>query len=681
MPELIIQSAKLIPHPKRGKNAPGFATSYIYEPEPTDASGLGALIAVIEVVASKDAEEVCDLIIRTAGEAYYNSEGTSSPAERFEVALKQVNHELSGYIEQGQAAWIGKLSAIVAVVSSNQLFLAQAGSAEAYLYRDRREVHISHTPNPRIGDPLKTFSEVISGELVVGDKLLFATPALIHHFAQEELLTVICDSTSSNAVAKLGELIDQEDYSDRVAALIINLTSVEAAALSAREVVSEDTTIGAPKSIPAAISANTAPILKSFILQAGYKVGQILLAISKRLSIILGRIGLMLARFIRNYLRSKRNRRQKIIMFVVVTATLIWGIYFATTALALAKLEGSYDTALAKSANASQQLSNGDKSAAKSTFQEAVSQLEPIQESKYRDKLASRLNKRTHPQTDPGSVEGLLAHIHGQIDILEGITRPGISELAELSSLGSNQIRYLEQSGSNLIMVDQDGSIHHFDLVATQLKTTVSRPQDTGKVLAVTSSSAGIYLLTDQPGVWQYSPDSQALNKKSVSFGDWPVALAISAYGGNLYLLPTDNSQIYKHIPTAGGFSAKSNYLSSDQINAIKGSSGLAVDGSVYTANGRTLLRFLNGKQIQQLQLPEAFSRPLSLKVSSDNQFLIITDAETQRIGQVKIDANSMTLLKQYQLPGQGPVWSVAWDSKSKQYYTLFGSKLIKFNP
>ncbi len=146
MSELITRAARLAPYAKRPRQASGFVTAYTYEPRPDEADAdMGNLFIVIEVISSgRMAEEVANLVIETvAGHYYEPGGGAMSHLDRFELAVKATNVELSHYIDQGNAAWIGKLSAIVAVQADKELHLAQTGSAEAFLSRGKASTRIT----------------------------------------------------------------------------------------------------------------------------------------------------------------------------------------------------------------------------------------------------------------------------------------------------------------------------------------------------------------------------------------------------------------------------------------------------------------------------------------------------------------------------------------------------------
>lgn len=77
---------------------------------------------------------------------------------------------------------------------------------------------------------------------------------------------------------------------------------------------------------------------------------------------------------------------------------------------------------------------------------------------------------------------------------------------------------------------------------------------------------------------------------------NWKKIVAVDSYFGNLYLLDTETSQIYKYIAIEGGFSKSFNYFT--QPVDLTGAIDLAIDGLIYLLfpDGR-IEKYLGGKK------------------------------------------------------------------------------------
>ena len=169
--KLIARTAKLQTEPKKGRKNKGIAVTYEHSPLDLDERNHGTIYAVINInCQEKEAEEVAELIIDAFhGEYYSNLE--RDPLASFESSLGKINEELAEVTHQGKTGWLKNLNAVLAVLSGTTLHVTKSGKAEAYLYRGEKSSHIS---NDLAGDqvnPLRTFINIASGDLVEKDKI------------------------------------------------------------------------------------------------------------------------------------------------------------------------------------------------------------------------------------------------------------------------------------------------------------------------------------------------------------------------------------------------------------------------------------------------------------------------------------------------------------------------------
>lgn len=69
----------------------------------------------------------------------------------------------------------------------------------------------------------------------------------------------------------------------------------------------------------------------------------------------------------------------------------------------------------------------------------------------------------------------------------------------------------------------------------------------------------------------------------------------IQVYNGNLYFLAPSQNDIYKYVPTEGGYSEKSSYIKSEQNISLSQAASIAIDSSIYVANDDHILKFTAG--------------------------------------------------------------------------------------
>ena len=116
---------------------------------------------------------------------------------------------------------------------------------------------------------------------------------------------------------------------------------------------------------------------------------------------------------------------------------------------------------------------------------------------------------------------------------------------------------------------------------------------------------------------------------------EWGAISSMVSFGGNLYLLDTQKSRIWKYIATDKGFSELREYLNPDTILDLTNATGMAIDGSVWigTKEGK-IVRFTQGKEntfiIQGVE-PD-LGKDLTVYTSDEVKNIYILDRQDKRI-------------------------------------------------
>lgn len=106
-----------------------------------------------------------------------------------------------------------------------------------------------------------------------------------------------------------------------------------------------------------------------------------------------------------------------------------------------------------------------------------------------------------------------------------------------------------------------------------------------------------IYVLTDS-GINQVQlTDKQTAVNVVKKDPEWGTISALVSFGGNLYILDTQKSRIWKYVATDTGFSDTREYLNSDTLPDLGRATSMAIDGSVWigSADGK-IMKFTQGK-------------------------------------------------------------------------------------
>lgn len=118
----------------------------------------------------------------------------------------------------------------------------------------------------------------------------------------------------------------------------------------------------------------------------------------------------------------------------------------------------------------------------------------------------------------------------------------------------------------------------------------------------------------------------------------WGAVSSLVAFGGNVYLLDTQKSRIWKYVSsdvTKNGFSELYEYLNPDTLPDLSQATSMSIDGSVWVGTTKgTILRFTAGKD--NPFVPEGLDTPLGTSltpyVSDGNALVYVLDIEHNRV-------------------------------------------------
>jgi serine/threonine protein phosphatase PrpC len=150
------------------------------------------------------AREATQLVAETIRREYYYDESAGVPI-CLEKAVRSANRKLRGAREGGGLP-PGGMGIAMAVIRTNELYVATIGSAEAYLVRAARLLVPDHTQQPGLpaDDTLRV--EVWRGEIAVGDSLLLVSRNLTEVVGTEELKNAVVTLHPQSAVEHLHHL-------------------------------------------------------------------------------------------------------------------------------------------------------------------------------------------------------------------------------------------------------------------------------------------------------------------------------------------------------------------------------------------------------------------------------------------------------------------------------------------
>ncbi len=677
MSDLISRTARLVPYAKRPKSIASFVTAYVYEPAADEAgAALGNLYVAVEVLVSgRASEEVVDLVIQAVGEKYYNDPSDEAdPLARFEAAVKQTNHELSEYVGRGNAAWIGKLSAVIAVHAGKELHVAQTGSAEAFLYRGKAVSRITLGDNARPATPSKTFGSIATGELEAGDKLLLATPALIHQIPLPKLQSVISTTSPNAAISEISQLLEGA-ITNRIAAIVVEITTPELAAVKVRSDEPDEIELGNNENLAETAIKAAAP-LAHHAAQKSKEAAQATIGYWQQLRPLLRRSSLKAVDLIRQRLTTRKGRRISAlgaIGLVFVVGLITW---YSGANATQAKQFSLYQNLFQEYSHAQTLSANGNKTASRTALVALQSKLAKITVNE--GSINHQLKNNPLYEGEPTSVAEFKALINNQIDELDGLVKVSPMTVAQISAKNARPTHF-ESDGSHAYVFNaaNHNAISIINLQTGDQKDSAANTSMLGDVANTTLSSAkdGIYILTTKPSVWFYRFANDSLSEQTLAYGQWPKATAIASYGSNLYLL--GGTTIYKHVRNATGYSPSTDYISTTVSS--KNSTSLAVDGWVYITSDSGLQRYLGPTLKQSLSIPSSLGRITNLRSVAGGDFVIGTSTSSGRIALWNASTDQLAFSKQVTIGDSKKLYDALYDQKIGKVFATVDNRLVSF--
>lgn len=133
--------------------------------------------------------------------------------------------------------------------------------------------------------------------------------------------------------------------------------------------------------------------------------------------------------------------------------------------------------------------------------------------------------------------------------------------------------------------------VYVLDLQKKSLEEYVN--SDLSDATIVTLYNDEVFFFNPSKGVMKFTSQSKV---KSLIPADseWGKIVDIEIYNGNIYLLDSGKSDIYKYLVTEGGYSDKNSYFGSGTAD-FENATGMAIDSAVYVSTKTDLHKYLSG--------------------------------------------------------------------------------------
>jgi hypothetical protein len=649
--------------------------------EPSTGSKARTKGSLYLIVSSKQiggrARDACRLVADTIRREYYYDESAGISIV-LEKAVRAANRRLRQSREGGNLAAYS-IGMAVAVVRGNELYVATAGDANAYLIRSARLLMPEHHSGVGLPAADNLRLGVWRGDFAVGDSLVLASRNLVEVVGTEELKNAVVTLHPQSAVEHMHHLFIAAGGEGSDAVLALEATEVSLARVEHRlvPVVPAEPLAGTPEHSPIPLADQVAGLASAVRARAGATRS----GINEGIAGTVGRILDLMPRRRAGYRRirpqneTQENRRRAsmaavaLVAVVVVLGALVWFLNpFRSDNPTNNTPEGA--AALQDATNKSNQvlgpgdMIHNDATQAQLLLQEAWDDLQNA--------------KGTVSPQAYGPVE---ARVSGALDELFGTSKiTGTQFYAAPSGatvgdvvLGPDNVAYAIV-GDGVVRVDPaTGS------VATVVLSGAGSGQGIGKPRFLSVGGPDLLIVDDGGKLWRWRPSDQSgggtLGEIRVAgdqtWGADVVDLAtfvINPAEGTyrLYVPYPTGQQILRYEPTAdgSGFSTPGPYFlnPNEPVSTFK---QIMVDGDVYAVTPTDLIKYFSGTRTGFSLDPAPDDKNLrpghsyGLIDATGNKGsgqLFIWDSEWQRI--LVYNKNDGTYVEQYLAAPDAPALS-----------------------
>lgn len=657
-----------------------FATVFTYFPENIEQQGLGTLFGIIKIDDySEDSSYVTNLLTSVIKKEYFSKPYRSSE-ESFEACLRKANLALAELVRHGSMSWAGKIGFAGGSLERNNLHFSCLGEISIFLVRHGQIAQISkdlEAEKDSETHPLKTFSNVSSGKLEIGDKLIFTTKELTEIFSAEELRQNSAHFSPQEFPGFLE--ISLEANSELAGTIVIDI-------LDNRE---EETAISSPL-----LGKETIRKIDSFPAAPEQQFENIGIPLPEKEKIYESQKEIV-------PVVEEIPKEKPLLKKITDSFSGIWN-----------NLENSARSASGKAASYGQartisiknRIPHWNKMALREKAGNAAARLQSMTKKvqvKARKNIENK-NKtlfmglgislililvvaliffsvrhgRSNKNADQNSSESQNSQMSAE-------TSPADINAKSIGSLET--VLTLSQSADNLALMNNmlyssaGKSILQID---PQVKNVSELPAnlDAGnfKLIAAMPDLKSVFALTDDNKIISLTPVNKNFQENSISLPDNLQAADMKTYLTYLYIMDSSANQIYRFPRAAGGFGEMQNWLKSG--SDLREAKSFAINDDIFAANGINIIPFLQGKpdssiNFQKPQIPLRIDR---LYTAPDLNYIYVLDNTNHRI--VQYDKQGK-IVSQYFNSSIDSVKDIVADEKNKIIYLLSGdNKIEKFS-
>jgi len=688
----------------RDKKSRPFVEVMVQDPENIEQQNLGTLIGIFEISdTSEGSSYIVNYLLSIIKKEYF-LRPRRGPVESFEAALHKANLALSKLAENKYINWIGKLNVVCAVFEKNKLHLAKTGAASAFLLRSRTLTDISEDLSEQENEPnpLKTFDNVSSGKLEIGDKLIITTDNIFDIFSFEEIKKSALRFSDAELIQFLKTALGNE--LDRAAALVVGIKekapepetavprqrTAEINAFSQTAFIKPDKIEKAQNDIEAEIKTELDKSKEEFVNE---KTGHIYIKESNHppvTSNIVSDLSFYLDSVFEAVGSIIKKAGKTILSVLKKSFRNLWA-RAGNIKIASPKDKLKRGALMAK--DRLMAVFGKAESSEKIPEQETIEEPRPeapVRQPKIEFSLLpsfSRLKNSLASLSYESKLYAILAVLaivlvpyfgleiskklaEKEVPVIEEIP-PVVIPLAEDKNVVRLDNLISAYSGNGVLgTINLNGTlfaVSQSEIAALDSGEKIAIPQDFGQI----TRAAGmndlnlLFLINSDGKTIAFSAGTKKFQDNMLAIPPDSAIADAKTYLTYIYLLDAESNQIYRYPRAEGGFGGRADWIK--ESLDLSGATGMAISENIFVANGEGVLKLFRGKKLDfNMEQSATPITPFKIYVLENESNIYVLDKTNSRI--VKLDGSG-NIISQYYNPEIGSAGDLAVDEANNTVY------------
>jgi hypothetical protein len=723
----ILKTNKLLINSQESANG-----AFIYTGSPNEGQkDKGKLIVLLDFPKdTKNPKELGNLLIQKIHKLYYRSALVEQEAI-LENILEEVNENLP-IIAEVDNNWAKKFNAVIAIIYRQEVYFSPLGNVSAWTTNNNKLINIFDYLESNIDKPTvdKVFTNILSGNIEPNQLLFFTTNTIFNYLAKDKIEKTIVNNEPAGIILKFKELLN------KVKTKNFCLVSIKLSQYTPKQKIEKTPTLKTEKT-KGGIKINVSPqqsmdhLLQSQqateeILSKGKSSATVpenkpnlddiditdiqnkkknnqnfnkyLIQSFKTYIAILGTIFKAIYSFIRNIIVTVKekitrtsipkiktpnkiipptplpNKAMKkitggkniVIVAIILLLAFAVSIFIMNSQKKLKLEKAAYEIILK---NIDEKQEEYDLLLIYNDSGQAKDKLDEISE------LINKLPQRTKDQKERyNEILDKFTETLNKTRKLNTIKEPEI--IAELDFTPVEIVKY----GNNLIALGSESSqFSSLDLKTKEIKNSSPGDITYQNIKAFDKDGNFIYGLKDNDKVVKINLDEQSAEEMTITYHpNYKKANDLMIYNSRIYILDSENNQIYKHNQGDESFGKGDAWIK--DTSEITSGTSITIDGNIYAGtNTGEIKKFYTGN-LEEFEIEEIDPLIKNIdEIFTDTTIneIYLMDSNSKRIIIINKDG---TLINQFYLPTLSVMNNFIIDGAAQKVYIQSDNKIISLN-